>query len=289
MNLPKPMLAQLAKNFQPRDGWIYEIKWDGVRALAVVERGCIVDLYDRRLNRISDKVPEIIGGKVLKAKSAILDGELIAVDPAVRIGRPYAPAMIAKLNRSRPRIGDPKAQYMVFDMLEVDGKSCTRDPLEDRREMIEAAWCADHTHPSTCPRADAEAYLTRQYKDFHPLLDLISRNHLEGLMAKRLGACYQPGKRSADWLKIKLTKREEFIAVGWTEGEGYRASTFGALELTDLSGKSVGKVGSGFSAQDLGEIKACLDQGEKPLVLVEYLEYSNQGKLRFPVFRQVVR
>ena len=250
-----PMMAR-ASNALPRDekNWSFEVKWDGVRAIAYVQPGRL-RLESRNLNDITDAYPEVRGLiGALGMHEAVLDGEIVAFDEN---GRPSferlqrrmhvsAPAAIRRLQSSMP------VMYAIFDALYLDGRSLMELPYRERRAELESlglsgpAWRVPAAHPG-------EGKL---------LLEATAKQGLEGVVAKRLDSRYEPGRRTGNWLKIKHTLRQELVIGGWIPGEGRRTSRIGALLMGyHEDGRFVyaGRVGTGFTEKTLDDLRQRLE------------------------------
>jgi len=300
----EPMKATLAK--LPRDDsrWAYEIKWDGVRAIAYCEPGHIV-LESRNLRDITKGYPEV--RKIVEAlggRSAVLDGELVTFDEQ---GRPSFQRLQRRMHlASEPEIRRRAAEipvvYMIFDLLYLDGRSLFEEPYEERRAQLESlelqgpAWQTPSYH-----RGDGKA-----------LLSASRERGLEGIVAKKLGTPYVPGRRSRDWLKIKNVRSQEVVIGGWLPGKGRREGELGALLVgyyEEDNGEArlryAGKVGTGFGASDLRMLRERLEplaredspfEGRQPekaarfveprlVAQVEFNEWTNAGTLRHPSYQ----
>jgi bifunctional non-homologous end joining protein LigD len=250
-----PMMAR-ASNVLPRDekNWSFEVKWDGVRAIAYVQPGRL-RLESRNLNDITDAYPEVRGLiGALGMHEAVLDGEIVAFDEN---GRPSferlqrrmhvtAPAAIRRLQSSMP------VMYAIFDLLYLDGRSLMELPYRERRAKLESlglsgpAWRVPAVHPG----------------DGKLLLEATAKQGLEGVVAKRLDCRYEPGRRTGNWLKIKHTLRQELVIGGWIPGEGRRTSRIGALLMGyHEDGRFVyaGRVGTGFTEKTLDDLRKRLE------------------------------
>ena len=198
------MLASLARAIPQGDGWQFELKWDGYRAIGAVDSER-VELLSRNGNSLADRFPGVVADLAAVAgnKSLVVDGEICALDSA---GRPSFSAM---------QLGRPEAPiiYALFDLLELDGHSTIELPLHERRELLERLIGAG---PTSALR------FSESFDDGAALLAAVREQGLEGVMAKRSASLYAPGKRSRDWLKVKLVQRQEFLICGWTKGHGAR-------------------------------------------------------------------
>lgn len=234
-----PMKATLGALPADDERWAYEIKYDGYRTLAFVDDG-VVRLQSTNLHDVTESYPEL--GDLptgVHAGSAIVDGELCVLDDE---GRPRFELM---QRHARPAV------LFVFDVLRIEEHDTIGLPYEDRRRLLDQlVEPGDHwTVPSYRVGGGSE------------LMAATGDQGLEGIMAKRLGSTYVPGKRSPNWRKIKHRRRMDVVIGGFTAGEGNRAGTFGSL-LVGLPGDDglvfAGGVGTGFDQQRLDELSARL-------------------------------
>jgi bifunctional non-homologous end joining protein LigD len=291
----KPMLAkEAAKPFSDKD-WIYEIKWDGFRALAYVNEK--ISLRSRNNKELIDNFPELQELKQL-TQNVVLDGEIVVI----KNGKPDFQALQERGKAVKPTeiqsqtLKQP-AQYVVFDILEKDGKPLVNLPLLERKQILkESLTEGKHVVLSDFVEEKGEKY----YK-------AALEKGIEGVMAKRKNSSYQQGLRTGDWLKLKKLQSCDCVVFGYTNGTGARAKTFGALILGLYDKKKpvfVGKVGTGFSQETLEELsnkfksleteKAPFETGLsekitwlKPKLVCEvyYQVVTNDQKLRMPRFR----
>jgi bifunctional non-homologous end joining protein LigD len=243
-----PMLATpVAKAFDNPD-WLFEIKWDGYRAVAFIDDGR-VRLVSRNQNDLTAQFPELGAlPKFIKAERAILDGEIVALDEE---GRPSFSLMQQRTGfqpgkRRLPRREGVPVIYYAFDLLYLDGLDLRRVPLEQRKQMLQDRIKAgDLLHFS-------DHYAEKGLE----LFKAAGQRGLEGIVAKKRNSIYVE-KRTNDWLKIKITQRQECVIGGYTDPEGSR-EYFGALVLGLYDKKKrlihVGQVGSGFDQKALKEI-----------------------------------
>ena len=238
----RPMLATLSTSL-PRDeeAWAYEIKWDGVRAIAYSEGGHL-RLESRTLREITSHYPELRAiGPALGSTDAVLDGEVVAFDDA---GRPSFERLQSRMNLAseaavRRRMADIPVTYLIFDLLYLDGRSLVDLPYAERREQLDAlklegpSWQTPRSH-----RGEGKA-----------LLDLTRERDLEGLVAKRLDSRYLPGRRSRAWLKVKNTRSQELVIGGWLPGQGSREGTIGAVLVGYHEGGEAGSDGCATPAE----------------------------------------
>ena len=300
-----PMLAEsIEKPFDDKD-WLFEIKWDGYRAIAFIEGGK-VRLVSRNQNELTARYPELKDlPEFIKAKTAILDGEVVALDSE---GRASFSLMQQRTgfkpggHRTAAKADIPVLFY-AFDLLYLDGYDWRRVNLVERKKKLR----------EILKDGDGLRYSDHYEAQGKALFDIAQQRKLEGILAKRRTSCYEE-RRSGDWLKIKIRHELECVVGGYTNPEGTRAH-FGSLVLGlyDNEGRLVhaGQVGSGFDQKLLGELIKELKKREtktspfygdvealrkvtwvKPELVaeVEYAEWTegaNTGsgpKLRAPVF-----
>jgi bifunctional non-homologous end joining protein LigD len=235
----EPMLATLADGLPRGEGWLFEPKWDGYRALGYV-RGGEARLLSRNGNDLTGRFAPVAKelAKALRSPDAVVDGEVVALDDR---GRASFSAM---------QQGSTRLVYELFDLLELDGEPLVALPLRERRERLEALVAPGPAVQVSGAFADGEA-----------LLAAAREQGLEGVVAKREASRYAEGRRDRDWLKVKTHGRQEFVVCGWTKGRGRRAGTFGSLVLGVHRGEGwewVGNVGTGFSERDIDELAAKL-------------------------------
>ncbi len=248
-----PMLARPGELPQNEAPWSFEIKWDGVRAIAYIQPGCL-RLESRNLNEITDAYPEVRGIlRDIGMREAVLDGEIVAFDDD---GRPsferlqrrmhvVAPSAVRRLAQSTPVV------YAIFDLLYLDGHSLMGHRYEERREQLESLKL---TGPAWRVPAARRRSGTR-------LLRATREQGLEGIVAKRRDSTYEAGRRTGAWVKVKNVLRQELVVGGWIPGEGRRTNRIGALlmgyyESGDF--RYAGRVGTGFTEKMLGELAAKL-------------------------------
>jgi len=251
-----PMLAAAAGRPPSGPDWLYEIKWDGMRAVCYLDHGKC-HIVGRRGTVLDKQYPEFHQlSRYIQADTAVLDGEVVVTDEA---GRPsFArlqprimatdPGQVQQLMRSRP------AYLYLFDLIYLNGYDLTRVPLVERRRLLQSI-----IQPG-CP-----AVRFSESFDAPPaqLLELVRAQGLEGLVAKRANSPYQT-RRSAEWIKIKVTHEQEFVIAGWCEGE---REPFGALVLGAYDKGAllyVGRVGTGFDTRMMAEIAARIKPLETP-------------------------
>jgi bifunctional non-homologous end joining protein LigD len=290
----RPMLATPAEDVPRGAGWLFEVKWDGYRAIAEVVGG-EATLTSRNGNdltaRFSNVAKEV--AKAVKTPDAVIDGEVCALDDS---GRSSFSAM------QQGKAGTPLVYY-VFDVLEVDGEPLVDLPLVERRKRLE----------QLLDRRNRTVRLSETFDDGAALLEAAEEQKLEGILAKRLDSRYIWGKRTRDWLKIKTHGEQEFVIAGYTKGTGRRASSFGSLVLGYYRGGELvyaGNVGTGFNTKEIDKLLALLRPlkrsnspfpevptmpkvrksdviwVEPKLVCeVEFAEWTHDGRLRAPSYK----
>jgi len=294
----EPMLAETREQPFSKPGWLFELKLDGYRVRAAREGG-EARLVTRNGHDIASAFPEIARAlTALPYEGFIMDGELVVPDEA---GRPSFQRLQnrAKLSRAidvrRAAVESPAVLY-VFDLLAFEGYDLRPLPLEKRKALLE----------QIVPRVGPIKYLAHFEKDGEALYEQVVKMGLEGIVAKKADSPYRAG-RSANWLKIRADRVDDFVVVGFTRPKGSR-SGFGALDLGAYEdGKLVyaGRVGSGFTAAQLKEVSAVLERSVRPtpafsgpvprdpghtwveptlIAEVRYKEWTDEGLLRQPVF-----
>ncbi len=287
----RPMLATLTEELPRGEGWQFEPKWDGYRALAYV-RGGEAKLVSRRGNDLTERFALVAKElpKALRTPDAVLDGEVVALDAN------------GKASFSAMQQGSAQLAYEVFDLLEADGEPVVDLPLTERRSRLEKLLARNPV-----------VQLSGSFDDGEALLEAAKAQGLEGVMAKRSASRYQAGGRGRDWLKIKTHGRQEFVICGYTKGQGRRSGSFGALVLGIHRGDEwewVGNVGTGFTERTIAELLAKLEplrRDEPPFPVVpkmpkvrkgdvvwvepelvcevEFAEWTHDGHLRAPSFQ----
>ena len=295
-----PMLAKPSKDLPPDDEhWAYEIKWDGVRAIAYSEPGRM-RFESRNRNDISASYPELRAlNRALSSHRAILDGEIVAFDENGRpsFGRLQSRMHVSSETAARRRAKECPVAYVVFDLLWLDGHSLMELKYAERRELLEQL------------ELQGPHWQTPDYVVGHgaAVLEASRAGGLEGVVAKRLDSPYLPGRRSPCWLKIKNVLREDVVVGGWLPGEGKRRERIGALLVGMPDGgrlRYAGRVGTGFSDVELDRLAATLQErpdspfGGEPrpprgavfvqpsrVAEVEFTEWTSDGMLRHPSYK----
>lgn len=234
-----PMMARLEEAVPPGE-WLYEVKFDGFRAVAYKE-GDTVHLLSRTHHDLAEKFPEITEAlQHLRAEDAIVDGEIVALDKEGRSSFQLLQAY--ELGQERPPLC-----YYAFDLLALKGKS-TRDlPLEERRKMLQKILPAKGGIIRFSPSLGSDA---------EKLLKKAKALGLEGLIGKRAESVYETGRRTGAWIKLKLAVEQEFVIGGYTEPTGARKHLGALLVGVQEKGKLVyaGKVGTGFNEAVLRDL-----------------------------------
>ena len=292
----QPMLAVLAEHPPSGPEWLYEVKWDGVRALCFIENNQL-GIYSRNQKRCDQQYPELsVLPRFLKAGSAILDGEIAVLDengrarfsliqPRIGVGDPNS---VAHLARSTP------ATLFLFDLLYLDGYDLRGVPLEERKRLLaEILTPTDRIRFSDHFAANGAA-----------MLEAARAHGLEGILAKRRDSKYE-SRRSRDWVKIKVVTTGDFVIGGFTHGERdyFSSLVLGVYDQGQFV--HVGQVGTGFNEKSLKDIYAAIEPlimkktpfagpvkalrdvtWVKPQLVAEikYLEVTPDGLLRAPVF-----
>lgn len=268
--------------------WLFEIKWDGYRAIAEIENGYVL-LYSRNGLDFREAYPVVAEQLKLIEADAVIDGEIIVLDDE---GQPnFQYLQHYSENQNRP------IQFQIFDLLKLNGKDTTGLTLLERKELLQ----------SIIPENEVIKYSDHILEKGKPFFELTREKNLEGIMAKKIDSQYYPGKRTTNWLKIKHHKTQEAIITGYTEPAGAR-KYFGALILgayDDGVLKYVGHTGTGFSNAYLKELYNQLQplrqekspfaekvKTNSPVVWlrpeliceIKYSEITSDGRFRHPVF-----
>jgi bifunctional non-homologous end joining protein LigD len=250
--LPKafaPQLAVLVAHPPSGDGWFHEIKFDGYRLLAFAQRGR-VRLVTRRGHDWTDAFPSIAKAlKGLKVDTAIIDGEVVALDKRGR-------SDFQLLQASMKGAEDFEPVYYAFDMPFCDGVDLTRLPLVERKERLKKVLAASGLAPQITYSAHVGTSSAK-------LLAGACKRGLEGIISKRANAPYVSG-RDESWVKSKCEQRQEFVIIGYTAPQGSRTG-FGALLLgyhEEARLVYAGRVGTGFNVRLLDELHARLRKME---------------------------
>jgi bifunctional non-homologous end joining protein LigD len=296
----RPMLARLSTMPADEGSYGFEIKWDGVRALAYVAGGKVT-VESRTGRDISAQFPEAAGlAAALGRRQAVFDGELVAFDEA---GRPSFQTLQGRIHLAsaalvRERMRTIPVTLMLFDVLHLSGRSTRGLAYEERRGLLEELELDG-------PRWQTPGYHLGEGSD---LLAASRKQGLEGVIAKRLGSFYEPGRRGGTWLKVKNVRSQEVVIGGWLPGKGRRGGMIGALLVgyyDDGELRYAGKVGTGFGEEDLRRLAAALEPlaredspftGRQPergsnfvepklVAEVDFGEWTRAGTMRHPSFK----
>ena len=278
----RPMLAGTAERLPAGEGWTFELKLDGYRIVAEVADGQ-VQLWSRGGHDYAERFPSVAQALAdAVGAPCALDGEVCALDAE---GRPSFQGL---------QSGAGRLAFFAFDLLELDGRPVTSRPLEERRRLL-----------AETIRETDEVRLSRVYTDGPGLLELARERSLEGVMAKRNGSRYRPGRRSPEWLKLKLRERGTFLICGYLAGSGSRGA-LGSLVLGERTAGGlhwVGEAGSGLTGAECDRLLKRLAplHRERPTLertprghvtwveprlrcQVEFANRTADGRLRAPVY-----
>jgi bifunctional non-homologous end joining protein LigD len=298
-----PMLATLGAPGQlsDDDDWAYEMKWDGIRAIAEITQG-EVTLTSRNGNDLTKTYPELQSLAEAIDDDAVIDGEIVALGAT---GRPDFGRLQERMNLTKSAdVEKARAKttvhFMAFDLLRLGSDSLVKRHYDDRRQLLER-----HV------RTQGEVQVPPAFDGDEPAAMRASLElGLEGVVAKKRDSTYLPGKRSRSWVKLKHHRTQEVVVGGWREGKGARANRVGAL-LLGIPGPDgidyVGKVGTGFGDRELDAMLARfakLERATSPLDgvpsaeakaahwirpslvgEVEFSEWTATGRLRQPSWR----
>ena len=244
----EPMLSDIAEKPPVGDAYVYEVKWDGIRALISLEDGQI-KIKTRNQNDVTKQFPELLAAdKAFLATCGLFDAEIVCLDNE---GKPQFKKVIHRLMSN----GDNNIQKLaksspvycyIFDCLYLDGRSLINEPLLKRREWLKDA-----------VRTEGAYRISEIVEDGDSLFEAAKELSLEGIMAKVKDGKYLPGKRSDLWQKIKVRNTRECVIIGYNEGKGNRGLTFGGLHIAERDGGKLiyrGKVGTGFDDATIQEI-----------------------------------
>jgi bifunctional non-homologous end joining protein LigD len=251
-----PMLAESVEKAFDGAEWLFEIKWDGYRAIAFIDGGK-VRLVSRNQNDLTPRYPELKEmAKFVQAKTAILDGEVVALDEEGKASFSLMQQRTGFRPGGRRAVGnaDVPVLYYAFDLLYLDGYDWRRVPLEQRKQKLASLLVA----------GDAVRFSDHYAEHGKGLFEMARQKGLEGIVAKKRASFYEE-RRSRDWLKIKIRHRIECVIGGYTEPEGSRAH-FGSIVLGLYDTKErlihVGQAGSGFDQKSLDGISKVLKKLE---------------------------
>jgi bifunctional non-homologous end joining protein LigD len=284
-----PMLAASTDMLPRGEGWTYEPKWDGYRAIVRVSGGDVT-LTSRNGNDLTARFADVARAATaaIRSSDAVLDGEICALD-----------------ERGRSRLsllqeGGGTYALVLFDLLELESLPLVDLPLSERRRRLEEL-----------VGQSGGVLVSPQFDDGAALLAAARQQELEGVVAKQLSSTYKPGRRTSEWQKLKLRRTHEVVVAGFTRGQGRRAG-FGALVVGVLDGGALrwaGNVGTGFSDSEIERLRVLLAPLERPdspfaevpkmprvrrsditwvepryVAEVEFAEWTHEGRLRAPSY-----
>ncbi|MFN2433870.1 MAG: DNA ligase D [Nitrososphaeraceae archaeon] len=303
----KPMLAHpFEKAFDSKE-WVFEVKWDGVRAI-LFKNGREIRIQSRNGNDITKRYPEVVAAAKLSLrayKSAILDGEIVVLnEEGIPDFHTHQHRMhVQSLQEIMALSVEYPSTYYVFDILNKDNQNIEGLGYLERRDLLSSTLKTNNTIKISEFIEEKGTKILKSSKELK----------LEGIVAKHKDSVYREGNRSRDWLKIKNTKTQDCVIIGYTEGLGSRANHFGSLVLavysaTEKKLKFAGHAGTGFNDQTLTEIYSKLRELEtksRPIDIVPYLnrattwlkpvlvaevkfdEWTPDAILRAPVFMRL--
>ena len=294
--------------------WAYEVKWDGIRALGFSNKGSW-SMLSRRQEDVSARYPELEAiGETLGDHAAVVDGEVVALDDE---GRPRFQLIQSRMGLTSPaavkaKMKQQPVDYVIFDLLHLNGESTRYLPYTERRELLDGLGLDGPRWRTPRYRLDGGA----------DLLEAARLQGLEGIVSKRCDSPYRPGKRTGEWIKTRVWRRQEFVIGGYIPGEGRRAKRVGSLLVgyydkrrSELGrGKKqqtlhfAGGVGSGLKEADLDLLTKELGKRERDenpfdrpirgpkakqavfcepelVCEVSWTEWTNEGTLRQPAFK----
>ena len=280
----KPMLAHpFEKAFDSKE-WVFEVKWDGVRAI-LFKNDRKITIQSRNGNDITKRYPEVVAAAKLslrQCKSAILDGEIVVLnEEGIPDFHTHQHRMhVESLQEIMALSVEYPSTYYVFDILIKDNKNVEGLGYLERRDLLSSSLISNDTIKISEFIEEKGTEILKSSKKFK----------LEGIIAKHKASIYRQGMRSRDWLKIKNTKTQDCVIIGYTEGLGSRANHFGSLVLAVYSAsekklKFAGHAGTGFNNQTLTEIYSKLREFETKSRPVDIVPYRNRATIWLkPVF-----
>ena len=290
----RPMLATSAKDVPAGDDWLFEVKWDGYRAIADI-RGSAATLTSRNGNDLTGRFESVAKAleRSVKTPDCVLDGEVCALDEDGR-------ATFSAMQQGK---GGTRYVFVAFDVLEVEGEPLIERPLTERQRRL----------ATLIDRRQHVVQLSEAFDDGPTLFKAAQEQRFEGIVAKKRDSRYFPGIRTREWLKIKTHGRQEFVIAGYTRGQGRRSGRFGSLILGYYDGdelKYAGNVGTGFTDDEIDKLLAKLKRLErkdppfetvpkmpkvrrdaihwvepKLVAEIEFVEWTHDGRLRAPSYQ----
>jgi bifunctional non-homologous end joining protein LigD len=301
---PSPMLATLGTEGELGDAaqWAFEMKWDGIRAIAQVAHGQ-VRITSRNGVDVTARYPELAVLADAVEGDAVIDGEIVALTKAGRpdfalLQKRMALTKLAEIEAAMPKV---PVHFLAFDVLELEGTSLAKEEYTARREVLD----------SIVRSVDAVQVPPAFEGDIRAAMAMSRKLGLEGVMAKRRTSTYSPGKRVRSWVKLKHHLTQEVVIGAWRPGAGTRAHRVGSLLMGIPDGdgglRYVGKVGTGFTDRDLDAMTTRFRRLERvtspfdelpaveakdahyltPTLVgeVEFAEWTPTGKLRHASWR----
>jgi bifunctional non-homologous end joining protein LigD len=263
----EPMLATLGEHPFSDPSWLFEIKWDGVRALARIENG-VLTLRSRGGVDITKRYPELASlPEAFAARQAILDGEIVALDARGHSDFQRLQERMHVRAPSQNLVSEMPVVYLAFDLLYCDGYDLREAPLLKRKQLMQRLLHA----------SERFRYSDHQLEHGKELFELSKETGLEGIVAKRIDSPYV-SDRSAYWMKLKVTNTLDAVVGGWTESRT-AALPFGSLLLGLYQGKKlrfIGHVGSGFDARKLEELSSKLRELTSSVCAFDALPETNE-------------
>ena len=308
-----PMLATLTEGAFDDDRWLFEVKWDGYRVEAVVNDGK-ARIWTRNRVDAATYFPDLAGSADwIDADQAIVDGEVVAFDEAGRpsfsrlqdrTGLRALEVATRRADPDAPKLSKEEREaiplaYMVFDLLHLDGRSLLDVPIEHRKALLRRV-----LRPEGMVR-----YASHVIGDGRDFTEAAAEKGLEGVVAKRRDSAYLPGKRSRDWLKVKLRREQEIVVVGWLPGQGTHKDLGSLIVAVNEDGhlRHAGQVGSGINAKMRKELLAAMEPIRRPdaplvktprlpaarwvepriVIRAEFADWTRDGLLRQAAFKGV--
>ena len=289
------------------EGWTYEVKWDGMRALVAAGPDVTFSATSANGREVSASYPDLAIGAAQVPCAAVLDGEIVALDDEGNpsFGRLQQRMHVTSVADATRRSAIVPVTYVLFDILRLEGRDVTGLAWSERRRLLEDVF--DEWD------GDARWRITPTFDDGPALLEACRARGLEGVMAKRVDSRYEPGRRSRAWIKVKTRRQQEFVVGGWLPGEGGRAGRIGALLVGyhdspgDPALRFAGRVGTGFSDAELARLAALFEpitrsacpfepaprRAEAPgatwlepvnVCEIAFTEWTGEGRLRHPAY-----
>lgn len=294
--LVKPMKAKKDNNeILPGSGYIYEVKYDGIRVLIVWDRPNVA-IYSKSGADITYKFPELTDpnnlGEIMLGESGIFDAELVCFKDDVPSFSAITSRFHSKgLEKIKRGVQENPVTACVFDVLGLNGDTTMNLALLVRKNILNGALLSGNRFG-----------ITRTYRDGVKLYTREKEKGAEGIMAKRIGSIYLPGRRTQDWLKVKIMYEEQVSIYGFTKGQGKRKNYFGSLLFSDEHGNPLGNVGTGFTDKELAEmweflytrgvrwLKPDIAIISRPFdAIVKGMRKNESGAIREPVYVKTIQ